>query len=657
MASLFFQTASAPLSASRYRQQDSPAPRYDTTSLPWAASPAARARFPTSTLSSTLETPASAASQQRTSSSADASNSAHTSPATSLESGGDSEDEPHLLTPEDRLHAFAPKLASPAPVHPLTSRFDFESYRDEASARSSRKPVPEQALSASAKAFFPSFNDFLPAPSSRGVDSGVGLGIWVGDAQDRVDELARQTAELDLRKMAAAGQPRRDSFTFYPSPTLRFESPSPSKLHSFASSAALRSPQPSPAPLPQDPRARCPSARAQATTAPRNWSNAGYFEVSEDRAATLPSTPFASAQASPPLVPIPSRLAPPPLQPYIALSSSSTARVTSPGAVSLAVPYAPSPGCLLGPTPPLAVSTRSSPGPASSAAVPHEDYPLSPADTDRIAHLHNGRIPSLQQLAPPQQGGAALASPVINTGNQGPMVVQAGDWRCGVICIKCFPYAHDIGNILTIRSQQAAYLAQPASNSTSSAAPPPTVLSHFVNTVDGQAASPTIDAYFDASAAFPQSIPPQRPRTISDGVPSASIAALARSRTSSAPQTHEHEGYFSSQPAPALAHASARPLLPTRATHATAYAQSSYSPAAPLAAALAPAQGFFRTAPSTPAPRVTLPPNIWASPTSATSGGSSSAGSAGELAARRAAAGRMHAAVRGRTGARGGWGR
>lgn len=57
---------------------------------------------------------------------------------------------------------------------------------------------------------------------------------------------------------------------------------------------------------------------------------------------------------------------------------------------------------------------------------------LRPGDLERIAKLHNGRVPSGQQLAPPEHLCPAKYDPIINTGNQGPMVVQAGDWRCGV---------------------------------------------------------------------------------------------------------------------------------------------------------------------------------------------------------------------------------
>ncbi|GAA6051422.1 hypothetical protein JCM3770_000512 [Rhodotorula araucariae] len=646
MASLFFQTASAPQSAAGQGGKDSPASRYDTASLPWAASPAARARFPASALSSTSATPAHPRSQHCASPSTQMSASAHTSPATSFESGGDSEDEPHLLTPEDRIHVFDSQIATPAPVHPLTGGFDFYAYRDEARASVARLGSPEQALSASAKAFFPSFGDLLTAPAARGLDTGFGLGIWVGDEQGRVDDLAHKTAELDLRKTTSSVQPRRDSFTFFPSPTLHIESSSQNDTHRFASSAALRSPQPSPAPLQRSPVAFFRQAFDPAATAPPVWNDAGYFPVGEVRAATAPTTTFAPAHApsAPPLVPVPSLLPAPPLWPYITLSGPSG---TPPGAASLPGPRVLSAGRLLAVAPRLAVSTRSSPGPASPSAAPYEDYPLSPADTDRIAQVHNGRIPSLQQLAPPPQNSAAHAAPVINTGNQGPMVLQAGDWRCGVICVKCFPYAHDIGNILTIRSQGVAYLAHPASHSSSLTSPasstPP--LRHRALAVP-----PGVDnAYFGPNVLFPARVPPQVHRRSSNSVPSASVAALARVRTTDGSHAH----------APAQAPFDAEHLTPVHASRATSYVMSQEqvhrqpaTPALALAAAAAPRLSCVGAAPSTPEPRVQLAPVIWtsgASPSSAASGGSSSAGSAGEFAARRAAAapGQLRGVVRG----------
>jgi hypothetical protein len=99
--------------------------------------------------------------------------------------------------------------------------------------------------------------------------------------------------------------------------------------------------------------------------------------------------------------------------------------VTPPGAVPFFHPPPPPPASVVA----LSVSS----GPSAAADAFSSEYPLSESDTAKIASLHNGRIPTLQQLAPPDHVFAAAAQhPIVNTGNVGPMVVQAGDWRCGV---------------------------------------------------------------------------------------------------------------------------------------------------------------------------------------------------------------------------------
>lgn len=66
-----------------------------------------------------------------------------------------------------------------------------------------------------------------------------------------------------------------------------------------------------------------------------------------------------------------------------------------------------------------------------------------------IARLHAGRLPSAGQLAPVRTH--SVVQPIVNTGNQGPMVAQEGDWRCLAcgytnwrrrsVCHRCFPSA------------------------------------------------------------------------------------------------------------------------------------------------------------------------------------------------------------------------
>lgn len=73
------------------------------------------------------------------------------------------------------------------------------------------------------------------------------------------------------------------------------------------------------------------------------------------------------------------------------------------------------------------------PGPdASCSSSSAPAVPLSPHDLAQVAALHNGRVPTIQQMAPsPQVASNGLPPPIVNTGNQGRMVPQMGDWRCG----------------------------------------------------------------------------------------------------------------------------------------------------------------------------------------------------------------------------------
>lgn len=64
--------------------------------------------------------------------------------------------------------------------------------------------------------------------------------------------------------------------------------------------------------------------------------------------------------------------------------------------------------------------------------------PLSEADSDLVAELHSGRRPSMAQCCPPDEMETGMipigkgVPEIVNTGNQGPMIVQVGDWMCGV---------------------------------------------------------------------------------------------------------------------------------------------------------------------------------------------------------------------------------
>ncbi|GAA5988651.1 hypothetical protein JCM5350_003835 [Sporobolomyces pararoseus] len=325
------------------------------------------------------------------------------------------------------------------------------------------------SLSPVANVFYPSFGDFLPAVKKEEEEAfkanGLGLGGWEGSRREseettsaRIDSLSSDLAdklELHVKVEKSEGDdveqtqisspstgssvfapfatfsPNTDSFTFFPSPDWKTNKVEHgSKEEVTASSADLRSPEPN----------------IGLSTFPMQRSLSLSHVV-----VTPPSTPARGSSylsVAPPMqqsrsLPIPAAL--------------------SPSRSPFALPPSPSPS----PTRSSFIQTR-------AVLPPHQNagYPLSPIDTERIAKLHNGRIPTLEQLCP-EPVHPSSQPPIVNTGNQGVMVVQQGDWKCGTcsfvnwrrrkICLRCFPFANDIGNILTIQSQRAAHLATPMS--------------------------------------------------------------------------------------------------------------------------------------------------------------------------------------------------
>ncbi|GAA5960886.1 hypothetical protein JCM3765_007524 [Sporobolomyces pararoseus] len=324
------------------------------------------------------------------------------------------------------------------------------------------------SLSPAANVFYPSFGDFLPAIKKREEDAykanGLGLGSWEETHREaeettsaKIDSLSRALADqLELQVKAeknepdsvertqvsspptessvfapfATFSPNTDSFTFFPSPDWKTnKTRAGSKEEVSASSADLRSPEP---------------------------------DIGLSTFPMQKSLPVSQVIVTPPATPVrgPNYLAvAPPMQQSRSLPISTS---LSPSRSPFALPPSPSPS-----------PTRSSfLQPQSIPPHPTAGYPLSPIDTERIAKLHNGRVPTLEQLCPEPVHPSAQP-PIVNTGNQGVMVVQQGDWKCGTcsfvnwrrrkICLRCFPFANDIGNILTIQSQRAAHLATPMS--------------------------------------------------------------------------------------------------------------------------------------------------------------------------------------------------
>ncbi|BGP03191.1 Proteophosphoglycan ppg4 [Rhodotorula toruloides ATCC 204091] len=382
-------------------------------------------------------------------------------------------------TPPSSLRAGMDPFTSPSPyAHKLQD--------DQASPSAARESIvkpADQVLRDTTNSFFPSFGDFLASHQAT-EDEKAGASVWVDGGKDceLVGELEDDVGKLDLRKSedksagaASTFRPfsplkhkRDDSFTFHPSPAFRIDSPAPNPP---SSSLLLRSPEPKRHyHLPTPVLTRTPEVPHNGPESPLSHYYLPPFP------ATPPMTPVHSATPHPPPK---SHTAP--LRPhFLAVPAQRARTVTPPGAVPFFHPPPPPPASVVA----LSVSS----GPSAAADAFSSEYPLSESDTAKIANLHNGRIPTLQQLAPPDHVFAAAAQqPIVNTGNVGPMVVQAGDWRCGVcsfvnwrrrkICLKCFPYANDIGHVLTIQSQRAAYLAAPTSashpGSTASASPAP----------------------------------------------------------------------------------------------------------------------------------------------------------------------------------------
>ncbi|GAA5915588.1 zinc finger Ran-binding domain-containing protein [Sporobolomyces salmoneus] len=330
------------------------------------------------------------------------------------------------------------------------------------------------SLSPVASSFYPSFGDFLPSVKTRqqAIErNGLGLGDLTESHEevttlDKIELLSQQLArkfDLDDEKTVEArpvveGEPRQalspitgasvfapfatfspntDSFTFFPSPEWKANEQGSrngkkEEEEPVASSAALRSPEPE---------------LGVAAFPMRKSLSASHVIV------TPPSTPVRNAN-------------------YRTQAPSMQQSRSLPVPVSLSPSRSPF-------TAPSPSPTRSSFSQSAQPLSPHRYggtppgvYPLSPHDTERIAKLHNGRIPTLEQLCPEPVHPSAQP-PIVNTGNQGVMVVQQGDWKCGTcsfvnwrrrkICLRCFPFANDIGNILTIQSQRAANLATPMS--------------------------------------------------------------------------------------------------------------------------------------------------------------------------------------------------
>ncbi|BGP57986.1 hypothetical protein JCM8202v2_005643 [Rhodotorula sphaerocarpa] len=305
---------------------------------------------------------------------------------------------------------------------------------------------------------------------------------------------------------------RRDSFTFYLPADLRLDSPSPPGVGAgakqnrpFGSSALLHSPQPrrpslvlasEHATLADDPYTPCwdvePLPSSETSLLPVAATQDHKTSLGECFSGEIPPAHANGTRTVPPRR---TQAA----QDRQAAELEAIFRPRTVNRPALAQP---------GPAGVVTVASVSTELPVG--------YPLSPEDVERVAKLHNGRIPSIQQLAPADNARSDKYEPIVNTGNQGPMVVQAGDWRCGNwrrrhICLRCFPYANDIGKVLTIQSHRVAHLATPPSSTT----------------LPGKGPVPPFGPAHTRIASAPVCMPSAE--MYPSGIPSADVLALARS--------------------------------------------------------------------------------------------------------------------------------
>lgn len=334
---------------------------------------------------------------------------------------------------------------------PVQTRHDQDSS---ASSRSRSQldisPVPPfAAVKSSLPDLFPTFQDFLPRDTSGGgrwhetMQGGVGLGMSFEGFESASFTRERPTrrgpsdpfTSTDPFASFDPTTPTSDSFTFYPSP-------------SFGAS------------------------RTGTPSTPNRRTSADLFERLEftpprKRAYVTPQRPEYALAFEPPNTPVRARRA-------SALSSSSPVFVPSSSTKS---------GYFSPRSDPFqSDSTTPSASSNEQGYTPPLESPISPlsnSDADLVAALHGGRRPSITQVAPADvspgndlgaSGGASDPPEIVNTGNQGPMVVQVGDWMCGVcafvvrpppsslalecadqglqnwrrrkICMRCFPFAN-----------------------------------------------------------------------------------------------------------------------------------------------------------------------------------------------------------------------
>ena len=267
-------------------------------------------------------------------------------------------------------------------------------------------PPASTAPSKVSPSLFPTFGDFLPpfkataGPHEEIEDKwggSVGLGLFSSRVREEEERRNRAVESMAFPfQSLSLDSPVSNGFTFHPSTA--FSQIGSSSLSPTSS----------------------PTSYFSNTSRPPPTHTQSYSHSSPQRSPTYPTL---SRKPSFPLTPPRSRSSSLSHHHHPQAQSTSPPIYHSPTASKRVTQLSPLPASFV---PGIKGLTSTIPSPTSKSLDGGEQpYPLSAADTNRVAQLHEGRIPTLAQLAPPDlsttAGGASTAA-IINTGNVGPMV-------------------------------------------------------------------------------------------------------------------------------------------------------------------------------------------------------------------------------------------
>ncbi|GAA5867385.1 hypothetical protein JCM1840_002117 [Sporobolomyces johnsonii] len=310
---------------------------------------------------------------------------------------------------------------------PYWTVFEFEEIDDDHTPKlsSSTSSASSRSFSSRTSPFPSPASSHFPAGTSKDLDlylggrnGDVGLGLWLVDAEKELARVEQALVNVDIADDEDVEEEEDD---FELPPFDPFGADSPAVLHT-ASFVKLE-------------------------TAPSPPVRASLLRPIAVRPANFKPTSLPRVDVA--------HSAPSSMGPHSLLPSHFAVSPAPPPPPAASFPFANRPSYV-------------APGPESSAST--QCPTLSLEETAHVAALHNGRTPTSQQMAPQMQPPAYDLMPlVVNTGNHGPMVVQAGDWRCGTcrfinwrrrkICMRCFPFANDVGSAFAAQNQRAASLA------------------------------------------------------------------------------------------------------------------------------------------------------------------------------------------------------